>query len=179
MGYSAPVGRAGGDSGRVDADGKRGPMLIGRLPHKGDLLGGLTAAAVEGGVKAGIIQVIGSLERARLSFYDQWARRYREFSLDTPLEIAAGLGNISLKDDTPFVHLHLSLADREGAMTGGHAVAGCTVFAAEYAIIPLAGPPLVRVHDETTGLFLWERERYGSGPASELPADIQRALFIP
>lgn len=179
MGYSAPVGRGGGDCGRAQADGKRGPMLIGRLPHQGDLLGGLTAAAVEGGVKAGLIQVIGSLERARLAFYDQRARRYREFSLDTPLEITAGLGNISLKDGTPFVHLHLSLADQEGAMTGGHAVAGCTVFAAEYAFIPLAGTTPVRMHDETTGLFLWERERYGSGPASELPADIQRALFIP
>lgn len=177
MGYSAPVGRPGGDSRHVKAGGKRGPMLIGRLPHKGDLLGGLTATAVEGGVKAGLIQVIGSLERAKLAFYDQWAKRYREFSLDVPLEIVAGLGNISLKDGNPVVHLHLSLTDQEGHMRGGHAVEGCTVFAAEFAITPLPGITPVRVRDETTGLFLWERERYGS--ASEIPAEVQRALFIP
>ncbi|MBF0170081.1 MAG: DUF296 domain-containing protein, partial [Nitrospinae bacterium] len=60
-----------------------------------------------------------------------------------------------IREGLPFVHLHLTLADREGRVTGGHLAGGTVVFACEFSIAVLTGPPLVREHDELTGLNLW------------------------
>lgn len=154
-------------------------MLIGRLPHRGDLMGELTKVAVENGIKAGAVQVIGALERATLGFYDQWHKSYRALPFDRNVEIVSGLGNISLRDGAPFVHLHLSISDETGSVFGGHAMEGCTIFAAEYFILPIPGIQPVRTFDETTGLHLWERMRYAPGSPDDIPPDLKRALFIP
>lgn len=154
-------------------------MLIGRLPHRSDLIGGLTAIATKNGIRAGALQVIGALERAKLGFYDQWHKSYRELPFDRHLEIVSGLGNISLRDGTPLVHLHLSLSDDEGKVWGGHGMEGCTVFAAEFFITPLPGIEPVRTFDETTGLHLWERELYTAPGNKKLSPELERALLHP
>ncbi len=46
-------------------------MIVGKLPHRADLLYELNRVAKNQGLKAGFIQVLGALQRARLSFYDQ------------------------------------------------------------------------------------------------------------
>jgi predicted DNA-binding protein with PD1-like motif len=71
------------------------------------------------------------------------------------VEILSGQGNVSLKDGKPFVHLHLVLGRSDGSCLGGHAAAGCKIFACEAAILALDGPALVREPDEATGLALW------------------------
>lgn len=154
-------------------------MFMGKLPHQADLIGALTEAATANGIRAGALQVIGALQGARLGFYDQWSRAYRELAFAKPLEIVSGMGNVSLRDGKPFVHLHLALSDEEGKVFGGHAMEGCTVFAAEYIIIPLPGVTPVRGFDETTGLHLWEREQYPAPGQTELSPELQRALHHP
>lgn len=137
-------------------------MLIGKLPYKSDLLRELNKLAAARGIKAGVVQVMGSLSRARLSFYDQKIRAYRELDCDAPHEIVAGTGNISLRDSdgVPSVHLHIAIADSQGKVTGGHSLEGCTVFAVEFVIWPFCGPPPLRVRDHATGLLLWEQALY-------------------
>lgn len=154
-------------------------MFMGKLPHQSDLIGALTEAAAANDIRAGALQVIGALRGARLGFYDQWSRTYRELAFAKPLEIVSGMGNVSLRDGKPFVHLHLALSDEEGKVFGGHALEGCTVFAAEYIIIPLPGVTPVRGFDETTGLHLWEREQYPAPGHKELSPELQRALHHP
>jgi predicted DNA-binding protein with PD1-like motif len=129
---------------------------LGRLPKGGDLLAALCARCAEQGVRRGGVQVIGALERARLAYYRQREQRYVERTFDRHLEILAGLGNVSLKDGEPFVHLHLTLGDEDFGCLGGHALPGCVVFAAEALILPLEGPALVRAPDKPTGLPLWQ-----------------------
>ncbi len=135
-------------------------MIVGKLPHRSDLLYELNRVAKHQGLKAGFIQVLGALQRARLSFYDQQKRAYLELDFDAPHEIVSGTGNISVRDDTPYVHLHLGIADSSGRVVGGHCLEGCTVFAVEYVIIPFVGMAPRRTYDATTGLYLWEKESY-------------------
>lgn len=137
-------------------------MLIGKLPYKSDLLRELNKIAAAQGIEGGIVQVMGSLGRARLSFFDQKIRAYRELDFDAPHEIVAGTGNISLRDGdgVPSVHLHLAVADSQGKVVGGHCLEGCPVFAVEFVIWPFSGPPLRRVLDHATGLLLWEQPLY-------------------
>ena len=154
-------------------------MFMGRIHHQADLIGALTEVARVNGIQAGAIQVMGALQRAKVGFYDQWHKTYRELPFARPMEVVSGTGNISLRDGNPFVHLHLSLSDEEGKVFGGHAMEGCTVFAAEYVIMPLPGAAPVRVFDETTGLYLWEREQYTAPGHKELSPELERALLHP
>ena len=130
------------------------PLLL-RLPTDADLLAALTTACAEASIRRGAVQVIGALRRAVTGYYHQDAKRYDRHLLDEPLEILAGLGNVSLKDNAPFVHLHLTLGRADGSCLGGHAMEGCVIFAAEALITPVAGEPLTRVLDKATGLPLW------------------------
>jgi predicted DNA-binding protein with PD1-like motif len=69
--------------------------------------------------------------------------------------MAGFVGNISLRDNKPFLHAHASFADAGGATVGGHLLRGIEVFVAEVTIREMADVSLVRQHDKETGLALW------------------------
>ena len=131
------------------------PVLC-RLPKGADLLEALNALCKDQNITRGTVQLIGAVERATLSFYRQDEQKYYDHALPEPLEILSGLGNVSLKDGQPFVHLHLILGRESGECLGGHAMPGCIIFACEACITPLEGAPLVRELDSPTGLPLWK-----------------------
>ncbi|HNV23772.1 MAG TPA: DUF296 domain-containing protein, partial [Candidatus Omnitrophota bacterium] len=88
--------------------------------------------------------------------YKQQEQQYVEcVSLEKKLEIVSCLGNISLKENKPFVHAHITLADLKGQCYGGHLMPGTIIFAAEYYIKELTGLELQRGLDQETGLSLW------------------------
>lgn len=129
--------------------------LVGRLAPGDDLLGALEALVRERNITAGHVQFIGALERGALGYYDQKGRRYQTVTLDRHLEIAAGMGNVSLRDGGPTVHAHVVLSDDEGHCWGGHLIPGNVVFACEFTIAVLEGEAWSRHPDEYTGLTLW------------------------
>jgi uncharacterized protein len=134
-------------------------VVLRRLVHGGDLLDEVTALARREGITLGTVSAIGAVRRARIGYYDQKGRSYRERDLAEPMEICSCLGNISLKEGEVFVHAHVVLADGEGKTVGGHLCPGTIIFAAECRIEELRGSPLERGYDDETGLALWdERE---------------------
>ncbi len=130
-------------------------VVMGKLPHGGDLLKELTLVCEEEKVSLGTIAAIGAVQKANIGFYDQQERTYRFTEFDRPLEIAALTGNISMRDGKPMVHAHLTLADDKSACFAGHLGPGTTVFACEFVITACDGPAFVREYDEQTGLPLW------------------------
>jgi len=130
--------------------------LLVRLPKGEDLLDALVAICREKKITKGHISLIGALEKAVLGYYPQDTRRYVTHTLDAGTEILAGLGNISLKDGQPAIHLHLTLLQGDFTITGGHAMPGNILFAGEACITPLGGPLLNRGLDAATGLPLWD-----------------------
>ena len=132
-----------------------GKEVMERLPHGSDLLEAITTLARLEKIRAGSVSAIGAVQRARIGFYDQKARQYREWDIEEPMEICSCLGNVSLKEGEIFVHAHVTLADSDGRVVGGHLCPGTIVFAAECRITELAGEAPSRSFDETTGLSLW------------------------
>lgn len=151
--WSGEVMKAGHDSMSI-FECNAAKELIVRLKHDADLIQSITELAVSRGISAGTVTAIGALKRARLGYYDQKKREYREIEIDSPHEMAICMGNISLKEGKPFVHAHVVLADEAGNTRGGHLFEGI-VFAAEVHVRQLQGPGLERKYDETTGLSLW------------------------
>jgi uncharacterized protein len=131
--------------------------LLVRLPKGEDLLDALVTFCQEKNITKGHISLIGSLSKAVLGYYPQDTRKYITQTLDAGTEILAGLGNISLKDGLPTIHLHLTLLQSDFTITGGHAMPGSILFAGEACITPIEGPCLHRGLDAATGLPLWDQ----------------------
>lgn len=127
-----------------------------QIKHGDDLLEKITEFCQEKKIENGLVLAIGALQKARLGYYLQQEKRYTEIVVNEPVEIVSCLGNVSLKEGQPFVHAHLSTANKEGKVVGGHMNPGCLVFACECLIIPLEGEPSERVFDPLTGLSLWK-----------------------
>jgi len=128
---------------------------MGKLGYGSDVLEEITTICTNRDVKLGRIAAIGAVKKARIGYYNQEKREYRFTDLDFPLEIANLIGNISLKDGSPFVHAHVTLVDKTGKAYGGHLAPGTVVFACEFVIEAFDGPPFNRSYDDKTGLSLW------------------------
>jgi predicted DNA-binding protein with PD1-like motif len=85
-----------------------------------DLRGAIERIAKEHAIKAGVIvSVVGSLSHVHLRMAG--AKISKEW--DGEFEIVSGTGTVSMSD----IHVHLSVADVNGAVVGGHLKKGCAV----------------------------------------------------
>jgi predicted DNA-binding protein with PD1-like motif len=119
-----------------------------------NLLEGLNAAVEALGLEAATLQVIGGLERATVGYFDPATKQYLPTSTGH-VEVSAGLGNVSIRDARPFIHLHLVLSAPDGSTVGGHAMEGCRAFVVEAYFRKLDGPPPVRQETPGMGLKVW------------------------
>lgn len=132
-----------------------GEIVMGKLSCGCDLLEELTRVCTEHGIGLGRVEAIGAVRKACIGFYNQGTRTYQFSTFDRPLEITHLVGNVSLKDATPFVHAHIALADEAGHCYGGHLAPGTVVFACEFVLGAFDGPAFNRCPDDETGLPLW------------------------
>lgn len=100
-------------------------------------------------IKAGVLlSVVGSLKNANLRMAGTTPDRQDVRSFDGPFEIVSGTGTISKEG----CHLHISVADEEGNVIGGHLKDGCRVdTTAEVVIGIIEGSSYKRTFDEDTG----------------------------
>lgn len=130
-------------------------ILMGKLSHGGDLLEELTEICHKENIVLGTVRAIGAVQKARIGYYDQDRREYQFTEINKHLEIASLSGNISLRDDKPMVHAHMTLSDDKYACFAGHLAAGTIIFACEFSITTCDGPAFLREYDQQTGLPLW------------------------
>lgn len=136
-------------------EAKAGRAFAGRLAAGSDLVEEIERFCLEREITAAQVTVVGAVRRARYAYYEQDDRRYRELETATHHEITGFVGNVSLRDDKPFLHAHATFSDADGGTVGGHLLRGIEVFAAEVMIRELGDVSLVRLPDEETGLALW------------------------
>ena len=130
--------------------------FVAQLPYGSDLYDSLTQFIQHENIKLGRISGIGAVTHSVVAYYDQSAKKYITLEFNGGMEILSLQGNISLRDGKPFVHAHITLADADGKVFGGHLFPGTKVFACEVSIDEFEGEELVRGFDESTGLWLWK-----------------------
>ena len=115
-----------------------------RLLPKQDLRGEIEKYAKENGVSAGfIITCVGSLEKAVLRLSDEKVKEFSEH-----YEIVSLVGTVCSDGS----HLHMSIADKDGIVYGGHVKYGCIVYTtAEVVLGSAENLKFNRVRDEKTG----------------------------
>ncbi len=134
----------------------KGREFVGRMPKDRDIVAAIETFCVRNAIMSGTVSLIGAVSSATLGTYDQKQQVYVTFKKEGHLEILSCLGNISLKDETPFLHAHIILADETGHTIGGHLFSETICFAGEIYIKELTGTPLNRKYDQSTGLMLWD-----------------------
>lgn len=132
-----------------------GRLFVGRVATGSDLVEEIERTCAEQGILAAEVTVVGAMQHAAFAYYDQEALRYLELASESHHELAGFVGNISMRDDRPFLHAHASFADADGGTVTGHLLRGCTVWVAEVVIHEWTDVSLVRTHDDVTGLALW------------------------
>lgn len=133
-------------------------VIQGRIYKGADLIESLTEIVRRENIKAGVITGIGALSRVVLGYYDQDQKRYFVKTLEKPFELLSLKGNISVKENQIFLHLHAVLGEENLNSLGGHLFKGTEVFACEFEIIEFEGEEWIRGFDQETGLYLWTKE---------------------
>lgn len=137
---------------------KLGRMVFTRLFEDEDLLDAVNLVAKKTRIKAGFFILIGNLKKATLGFYRKG--KYETIKVEELVEIVSCMGNISLKENRPFAHAHISVSNEKGEVIGGHVMPGCVIAATgELVLIEAADARLHRKLDEKTQLFLWSMRK--------------------
>jgi predicted DNA-binding protein with PD1-like motif len=103
-----------------------------------------TLTRAQGWTAAWVVSGVGSLQPAALRFAGAKAAT----SIDRPLEVLSLSGSLSPDG----AHLHMSVADAQGAVLGGHVAVGCRIrTTAELLVAVLPDLAFRRAPDAQTG----------------------------
>ena len=67
---------------------------------------------------------IGAFEDAEVGFYNSERKDYDRLTVEEDTEILTFLGNLSVTDEGPRLHAHVTLSRRDGSALGGHLFTG-------------------------------------------------------
>jgi hypothetical protein len=128
----------------------RVPKIYSLKPGTG-LIDGLLAIAKREKIKTAKVEAIGGVNRLRIAYFNRRTKKYEEHEYDEFFEVTGLIGNITLKDGEPFLHLHGTFGRRDMSVIGGHVISGTVFPVLEAAITPTANRALRRF-DENMGL---------------------------
>lgn len=84
---------------------------------------------------AAVVAGIGMLENIEIGRYD--GKEYAKQIVLPSSEILSLQGNVSMKEGKPFVHLHVSLADEDMSVMGGHLFNGTVSMTIELVMLEI------------------------------------------
>lgn len=98
---------------------------------------------------ASVVTCVGSLQKASIRLADANRERSdQELHFDEKLEITSLVGTLGSEGG----HLHISVANKEGRVFGGHVLPGCQIFTtAEIVVLHLPELRFSRRMDDATG----------------------------
>jgi predicted DNA-binding protein with PD1-like motif len=118
-----------------------------------DPVAGLTRFATQEKLDASGFTAIGAFSEATLGYFDWERKDYERIAVDEQVEVLSFIGDISLEDGKPKVHVHAVLGRRDGSTRGGHLLAARVRPTLEVIVTESPGY-LKREHDPASGLGL-------------------------
>lgn len=121
-----------------------------------EIMEALAAFCREKGISAGEITGIGAICEATFRFLDPATKQYVDKTFEEQMEITNLTGNISIKDDAPYLHVHLTCSRRDYTCIGGHLLKARINGACELFVTDFGPVHAGRKFDPETGLNLYE-----------------------
>lgn len=104
-----------------------------------EILSGLQELAERHHITAAYITGLGGLSTATLGFGDPTIGfAFKKIAVDEKAELVSLVGDISLRDDKPYVHIHCVVALRDGSTRGGHMLEAHVDPVAEITVVATA-----------------------------------------
>jgi uncharacterized protein len=113
-----------------------------RFGQGDEILSGLTEFANTNHIESGYFTGIGGLLAATLGWGDPTNGAFKVINVDQKCELVSLIGNITLRNGKPFVHVHMVVSLSDGSTRGGHLLdAHVSPFAEIYIVEAKLPPP--------------------------------------
>ena len=123
---------------------------------KGELVNqSLLNVAEKEGLNSGWVNGLGAISNIEIGYWDIEEKIYVKKTFDEDYELLSLIGNVSLVDNKPFIHTHISFSDTKFRVYGGHLFDAKVIAAAEFCIFT-SEYHLHRKLNCNIGLSLWD-----------------------
>ena len=126
------------------------------LDNHVEIMEALAAFCKEKEILAGSVSGIGAISEATFRFLDPMTKKYVDKTFSEQMEITCLIGNISQKDNKPYLHVHVTAGRRDYTCVGGHLLSARINGACELLVEDFFEATLGRRFDDETGLNLYE-----------------------
>ncbi|GIW66312.1 MAG: hypothetical protein KatS3mg095_0210 [Candidatus Parcubacteria bacterium] len=106
-------------------------------------------------IKSGFFYGIGASKKCVIGRYNENKKDYDWFEIKKQMEIGSLIGNLTLKEDRLYLHIHATLGDRNLKAISGH-LKELIVFPTCEIMFFTFNKKIERKFDKLTGLFLIE-----------------------
>tara|TARA_Y100001970_G_scaffold50742_1_gene64220 strand:+ start:35019 stop:35453 length:435 start_codon:yes stop_codon:yes gene_type:complete len=106
-------------------------------------------------IKFGWINGIGAASNIILGAYPSSTKEYIKKKFKGEFELASIMGNITTKEDNPFIHIHATISDEECNAFAGHLFTATVSVTCEI-ILNISNKSIVRKECNEVGLYLWD-----------------------
>ena len=102
----------------------------------------------------GWINGIGAIVDPQIGYFDVKKKDYIKKHFKGEFELVSLMGNMTFKDNDPFIHTHILFTDTDFRTYGGH-LFDCRIAAAGEFIIYTGDKRINRLYNDDVGLALW------------------------
>lgn len=128
--------------------------IVARLDKDEEIISTIEHICIQEHIDVAMINGIGAVDNIVLGIFDTENKSYYSDNYSGDFEIVSLSGNFTRKDENPYLHLHMSIANNKtGQMYGGHLSKGIISATGEIFITVIDGK-INRVFDESIGLNL-------------------------
>tara|TARA_B100000959_G_C14791125_1_gene545639 strand:+ start:205 stop:636 length:432 start_codon:yes stop_codon:yes gene_type:complete len=123
--------------------------------EKGDkIMESLYNVAQDNNIEFGWVNGIGAIHDITIGSYPSKIKEYIKKVFNDEYELTSLIGNITIKDENPFVHAHVTISDEDCNAFGGHLFEATTAVTCEM-IINVSNNKVNRSFNKNIGLYLW------------------------
>lgn len=128
------------------------------IKDKSSIVEALTDFVLNQNIKSGQVTGIGAVSEATLRFFNFSTNKYTDKKFDEQMEVTNLSGNVSVTEDKPLLHLHITLGREDYSAVAGHLKDAKIRGAGEFFFYPMAAV-VYKTADEETGINLYDFEK--------------------
>ena len=128
-----------------------------RLDKGEEIFGSLYEIIEQYNIKSGWINGLGAVNNVVMGSYDPENKNYNKINFNEDYELTSLIGNVSTKDNKPFLHIHVNISNQKCQAFGGHLFSGDIIATGEIKIF-ITDTEINRSYNDETGLYLWDFE---------------------
>ena len=128
-----------------------GDTVVVRMDPGEEIVGNVLALAEKENIRLASIEALGAVNEFTVAVLDTAEKQFYRNTFTGAYEITSLVGTLTEQDGKPYLHLHMSAADRTGLVRGGH-LNRAVVSATCEMVIRLIDGSVGRRFDSTVGL---------------------------